>query len=268
VGGPDIIFQIQVTGDLSNLTACSFTSWTSVIPPGDLLVIGVGRFQGGEQNGFGYVIPCSAGPLVVSLASFEAAPGDGRVDLQWQTASEIDNAGFAVLRRDVRTGKVERVNPKLIPGAGTSTTGGSYSFVDTKALNGKNYLYMLEDWDVNAMNTIHPPKRAVPNPRRPPISLLSPGYESKAERRLRFAWEASTRMRTRVEISADPAFPRDETLALRAGGRSSRSLTAKELNRVLKMGSSSVEKGVYWRVVGGTRKSPGATSQVFFLSTQ
>jgi hypothetical protein len=190
------------------------------------------------------------------------------VDLQWQTASEIDNAGFAVLRRDVRTGKVERVNPKLIPGAGTSTTGGYYSFVDTKALNGKNYLYMLEDWDVNAMNTIHPPKRAVPNPRRPPISLLSPGYESKAERRLRFAWEASTRMRTRVEISADPAFPRDETLALRAGGRSSRSLTAKELNMVLKMGSSSVEKGVYWRVVGGTRKSPGATSQVFFLSTQ
>jgi hypothetical protein len=273
-GAPSVTFQLQVDApNVSDFNACSFTSINSTIPPGDKLVIGLVRFQGGPDLGYGLVTPCSGPDLLVSLASFEPTPGDASVELSWLTASENNNAGFAILRREVRGGKVDRLNSQLIVGQGGEFSGYAYSFVDTTAQNGRKYHYMLEDWDLNGSNTIHPPKRAVPNPQNPPIKLRTPAYEEKAGLATRLGWESRGAMKYVVEISADPGFPARGTFVISNGRRADRALSRRELNRIQAMGNAGTEGGVYWRVVGtsagprGRGPSPEHVSDVFFLVT-
>jgi hypothetical protein len=263
--GQSVTFEIQVAGDPNDITACSFTSVGSFIPPGDKIVTAVGRFQAGEQGGSGFIGPCGPGDLLVTLASFDALPGASSVTLLWETASEVENAGFAILRKDVRTRTVERLNPTLIPPQGSPVSGAFYAFVDTTALDGKKYLYSLEDWDIHSVNNIHPPKRAVPNPPRPPIRLLKPGYEEKAESVVRLKWEADGKRRCIVEISADATFPADGTMRIHVGSRSTRTLTSRELSKVETIAAAGGEGGVYWRVSGREAKRDVARSQTFFL---
>jgi len=265
LAGGALTFEIQVSGDLADITACSFTSLSSVIPPGDKIVIGLGRYEAGVQDGFGFISPCGPGDLLVTLASFDAVPGASSVTLLWETASEVDNAGFAILRRDVRTQTVERLTPTLIPPQGSPVSGASYAFVDTTALDGKKYLYSLEDWDIYNVNNIHPPEQAVPNPPHPRIRLLSPAYEEEASSVVRLKWETDGRWRSVVEISGDAAFPAGETMKIHVGSRRSRTLTARELSKVEALAAAGGEGGVYWRVTGRDAERNVARSQTFFL---
>ncbi len=265
LAGHSVTFEIQVAGDPNAITACSFTSVGSLIPPGDKIVTAVGRFQAGVQGGSGFIGPCGPGDLLVTLASFDALPGPSSVTLLWETASEVDNAGFAILRRDVRTRTVERLNPTLIPPQGSPVSGASYAFVDTTALDGKKYLYSLEDWDIYSVNNIHPPKQAVPNAPYPPIRLLKPGYEEKAGSVVRLQWEVDGRRRSIVEISGDATFPPDGTMTIHVGSRTARTLTSRELSEVKAMADAGEEGGVYWRVSGRHATSDLERSQTFFL---
>ena len=53
------------------------------------------------------LLPGSAMPVeaVVTLLSFTASPGDSQVLLEWETASEIDNAGFFLHRSTAEAGE-------------------------------------------------------------------------------------------------------------------------------------------------------------------
>jgi len=107
-------------------------------------------------------------PLLVTLASFEADYEDGKVQLTWTTSSEIDNAGFRVLKlrpgrgRYAKDGRVvhavlDIVTPSLIPAAGTELSGASYKYVDgTRQSPGVVYYY-LEDIDYLGAATLHGP---------------------------------------------------------------------------------------------------------------
>jgi hypothetical protein len=71
-------------------------------------------------------------PLPVELSAFEAAQGEDGVRLTWQTASETNNAGFAVQRTAARergdAGAWERV--AFVEGAGSTQEPQSYQFTD------------------------------------------------------------------------------------------------------------------------------------------
>jgi len=68
--------------------------------------------------------------LPVELATFEGRTDEDRVVLQWQTASETNNAEFRIQRRDGREGGSWQTIGN-VEGAGTTTSGQSYRFADT-----------------------------------------------------------------------------------------------------------------------------------------
>ena len=95
-------------------------------------------------------------PTAVSLVSFKAkVNGDGSVTLAWETASEVDNAGFNIYRSKRSDGTYKKVNGKLIPAQGNGAVGASYSFEDTPGRGA--FYYKLEDVDENGVSAMHGP---------------------------------------------------------------------------------------------------------------
>ena len=103
-------------------------------------------------------------PTAVTLASFTARPGVCSVSLEWQTATEVDNAGFNVYRATAEDGPYTRVNGALVAAEGGPVSGASYSFLD-KGLSPGTYFYKLEDVDLSGVATLHGPVQAAVRPR-------------------------------------------------------------------------------------------------------
>ena len=76
-----------------------------------------------------------------------AAQPDGRVLLRWWTLQESDLLGFHLYRRDLASGRVVKVNARLIPSADRAA-GAAYDFVD-EALPSGSYAYLLEAVDAD-----------------------------------------------------------------------------------------------------------------------
>ena len=76
------------------------------------------------------------------------------VVIAWETASEMDTAGFNLFRADQETGPFEPVNEGLIPGAADPITGGSYEFVDSNVTAGTSYYYQLEEVELSGARVI------------------------------------------------------------------------------------------------------------------
>jgi len=85
---------------------------------------------------------------LITLDSFTATlSDDGKITLNWKTATENNNAGFYILRSASMNSGYERISP-LKPGNGDTATGASYSYVDESAEPGRLYFYKLEDIDL------------------------------------------------------------------------------------------------------------------------
>jgi hypothetical protein len=97
---------------------------------------------------------------VITLASFTATAHDGYVLVEWETASEIDNAGFNLWRSETEAGSYTKLNADLIPAQGEPTTGASYSYVDDAVMHGVTYWYKLEAVDIYGTSTFHRPVSA------------------------------------------------------------------------------------------------------------
>jgi hypothetical protein len=95
-------------------------------------------------------------PLPVELVSFRGTATAQGVQLTWQTATELNNAGFEVRRKaaneDFVTIASYRFDPSL-RGKGTTTSATTYSFVDATVEAGKTYTYRLRSVDYDG--TIH-----------------------------------------------------------------------------------------------------------------
>jgi len=91
----------------------------------------------------------SSQPLPVELSSFTSALNGRNVTLNWTTASESNNAGFDLERRDV-SGQTSGDWTKIgnVAGNGTATGPNSYSFTDRNIATGK-YNYRLKQIDFN-----------------------------------------------------------------------------------------------------------------------
>ena len=89
------------------------------------------------------------GTLPVELTSFSANVSGSSVELNWQTATEVNNYGFEV-ERNVHTStllsatKWEKLG--FVNGNGNSNSPKDYSFIDDKVSTGK-YYYRLKQID-------------------------------------------------------------------------------------------------------------------------
>ena len=84
-------------------------------------------------------------PLPVTLSRFRADRIETGVILKWTTESEIDNAGFNILRSETKDGIFKVVNSKLIQGAGTTGKRNEYIWTDTTTKPNTVYYYQIED---------------------------------------------------------------------------------------------------------------------------
>ena len=76
------------------------------------------------------------------------------VVIEWETASEMDTAGFNLYRGDQENGPFLQVNDALIPGADDPITGGSYEFVDSNVTAGTTYYYQLEEVELSGSRMV------------------------------------------------------------------------------------------------------------------
>jgi hypothetical protein len=74
----------------------------------------------------------------------------------WITASELNTAGFNVLRGNTPNGPFTRVNPELIPAANDPLVGGSYIFTDTNVSFGQTYYYRIEEVEFSGSTSQQP----------------------------------------------------------------------------------------------------------------
>lgn len=65
--------------------------------------------------------------------------------IEWSTASEIDTAGYNILRKEAWGETYTQLNDRLIPAADDPLLGGDYSFEDHGVEAGKTYTYILEE---------------------------------------------------------------------------------------------------------------------------
>jgi hypothetical protein len=99
----------------------------------------------------------------VSLSSFTATAGDSGVTLRWSTGSELDTAGFHLLRSaSGNRADAARVTPTLIPARGGSSEWASYSWLDAKAAQGQRYSYWLEEHELNGSTNEYGPAVVAP----------------------------------------------------------------------------------------------------------
>ena len=85
--------------------------------------------------------------LPVNLLNFKAHQNTHTVTLEWQTASEINNAGFIIERTDMATNTTLQIASyaadKALRGRGNSNYINNYAYNDEAILPGKSYAYTL-----------------------------------------------------------------------------------------------------------------------------
>ena len=110
----------------------------------------------GDPHDFGSPGHRMGSPLPVSLSSFRPVrdSATGRVVITWVTESELNNAGFNILRSDSREGVFSVINLKgLIAGHGTTSERHVYTYVDVTAEPNVVYYYRIEDVSLDGGRT-------------------------------------------------------------------------------------------------------------------
>lgn len=86
--------------------------------------------------------------LPVEMVSLIATTNAGAVTLAWQTATEVDNAGFNVLRKKLNETSFAEIASfsanSTLRGAGTSNSPKQYSFTDNGVTSGVTYSYQIQ----------------------------------------------------------------------------------------------------------------------------
>lgn len=102
--------------------------------------------------------------LPVELSIFSLAIEDNSIAISWRTESEIENMGFNLYRKSNRNSNYQKINTKIIEGAGNSSYAHNYKFIDKDVIPGLTYQYKLESVDFNGQTEIHGPIEIYFNP--------------------------------------------------------------------------------------------------------
>ncbi|HEY9165364.1 MAG TPA: LamG-like jellyroll fold domain-containing protein [Candidatus Kryptonia bacterium] len=123
--------------------------WTTVIS-GAASVMNTAIEFDGITSLSQFMIGSSANDISLSVQAthFQVKSNIGSVTLSWNTQSEVDNAGFNILRQDQGMTLFSVISSyscnDALKGLGTSSTGRSYDFTDTKARPGATYNYKIQ----------------------------------------------------------------------------------------------------------------------------
>ncbi len=107
----------------------------------DYQVMGIGtdgNFY--SHSGFNWTVDAA---LPVELTTFTAQLLENQVQLSWETATEVNNYGFAIERKSENT---EWKKVAFVNGHGNSNSPKTYSYIDNKVLSG-TYKYRLKQID-------------------------------------------------------------------------------------------------------------------------
>ena len=112
---------------------------------------------GGSRDEYGIdnVAVTPATPNLVDLVSFTAQRTGSVVVLDWETAVEIDSAGFNVYRRVAGKDAYIQLNPMLVAAQAAAHQGASYQMRDRPGDG--HFEYILEDVDTRGRTTRHGP---------------------------------------------------------------------------------------------------------------
>ena len=114
--------------------------------------------------------------LVGLLAIAEWLVDRPSIQIEWQTETEFESAGFNLLRGEAASGPYLQLNERLIPASNDAAAGADYSFIDGDVVAGQQYYYQLEDVDFTGGATRHAPISIVAPSR--PHWLLAAGLIS------------------------------------------------------------------------------------------
>jgi hypothetical protein len=157
VSGPSIpptttiVFDVVVTGinKIEVLTISGIeVQPILVLPPslGDILSDGTATINGITNFGtnFGSLSLDGTDPLPVELKSFSAKIMAKSVNLEWTTATEVNNYGFEVLR-STQDDKWDVLG--FVEGHGNSNSPKEYNFIDSEVNPAGTYSYRLKQID-------------------------------------------------------------------------------------------------------------------------
>ncbi len=102
------------------------------------------------NNGYGAYQLINEAQLPVELVGFEGKIQSNGILLNWNTATEQNNLGFEIERKE---GNNDWNKIGFIKGAGTSTLPSEYSFLDKIDISSEKYLYRLKQMDFNGSFT-------------------------------------------------------------------------------------------------------------------
>lgn len=86
-------------------------------------------------------------PLPVELSTFTANTNNNKVELNWQTATEVNNYGFEI-QRSKQSNNLAWEKIGFVEGNGNSNSPKSYRFTDDNPIQG-NLVYRLKQLDIN-----------------------------------------------------------------------------------------------------------------------
>lgn len=114
-------------------------------------------------------------PTSVELASFTAAWQGEEVLVAWETAMELDTAGFNVWRSTEPEAGYVQANDEMIPSAlPEGNEGAAYSFTDASATPGIAYYYKLEELVIGRGSNWYGPVVLQPVDRGPAVTVYLP----------------------------------------------------------------------------------------------
>ena len=150
---------LNITGEAKNYDVMWFDprnggalqqgSKSTVSGPGS---VGIGQAPSSNSNDWVAIVKATDFHLPVELTRFDALVNENEVILTWETANELNNAGFEVQRR-LESGEFVRI--AFVDGMGTTTIPHSYQFIDLSVPEGVNKLqYRLKQVDFDGTSAL------------------------------------------------------------------------------------------------------------------
>lgn len=122
---------------------------------------------------FAAVTPARA---VVTMLGFHATPefseanSDWDISLDWETETELDNAGFYIQRSGSQGGTYTRISPFIPSEADDPYEGAYYLWIDEDVVEGTTYWYKLEAIDLNQYSETFGPISSTPGSTDPTVT--------------------------------------------------------------------------------------------------
>ncbi|MEA3308064.1 MAG: hypothetical protein U9Q70_00950 [Chloroflexota bacterium] len=79
-----------------------------------------------------------------------------RITITWETASEVEAAGFQLYRSTADVEDYARISEELIIATGDPLVGATYQYTDTEVTWGERYRYQLEEVTLTGNQTRYP----------------------------------------------------------------------------------------------------------------